>query len=587
MTENIDLYVYKELNSKVGKDIDKNGYFKSLEIDDRIYDPRFLEKLNVGPATKLYTFQEQPSSIPSLANNCLVFQSKNFSPKNIRISDDNQSDEDYIRQRGYKFILLYEHEHVTTKNKVKENYEYFVTGNYMFISAKTYESDDDLRTVFHIDSAPSDFPNIIISTGYIIVCSKTSLNTLINKAKTSTTDTVYLATLDTSTGTPRNPSIHPLAATDDDGPTNYTNLRATGVMYSFYEVAKIFLDDALKPVSLAIVGNNLCLFRYNYRVYFKAYYFDRNTRIIGLTFHWFCGPEITSLTRLYDSELTYDRTVPFVFTNTSYQYSNMYTPLFFTKNYDDLVQGKLIGIREVMQPMSLDINNGNKTVTITRITSNGVMTDYKFSASDNSDYYHFSPGNVINKLQNNIPYPLNSNVFIPNVCSADEHFPQALVDSQAVKYIHQGDYTIYKCKQGTCDSNGDNCSPATWDEFNHYTSDDKPIDINDIKYSKKISAFDPNFYAVVPTFVEDDTASDSKPESNPGSGSGSNSGSGSETKQDEESSNGFMSIIRALFYSKSDNNEYTIDWAKIAIIAAILIVIIVAIVFVIKGKSSF
>ena len=263
MSENIDLYVYKELNSKVGKDVDKNGYFKSLEIDDRIYDPRFLEDLNISPDTKLYTFQEQPSSIPSLANNCLVYHSKNFSPKNIRILDDNQSDEDDIRQRGYKPILLYEHEHVTTKNKVKENYEYFVTGNYMFISAKTYDSNDDLRTVFYIDSAPSDFPNIIISTGYIIVCSKTSLNTLINKAKTSTTDTVYLATLDTSTGTPRDPSIHPLSATVDDGPTNYTNLRATGVMYSFYEVAKIFLDNALKPVSLALVGNNLCLFRYN------------------------------------------------------------------------------------------------------------------------------------------------------------------------------------------------------------------------------------------------------------------------------------------------------------------------------------
>lgn len=581
MSENIDLYVYKEFNAKVGKDVDKNGYFESLEIDNGIDNPRFLDDLNIGPGTKLYTFQEQPSLIPSLANNCFVFNSKNFSPKNIRILDDDQTDEDYILQRRYKPILLYEHEHVTTKDKVKENYEYFVTGNYMFISAKTYNSNDDLRTVFHIDSAPSDFPNIIISTGYIVVCSKTSLSTLINKAKTSATDTVYLATLDTSTGTPRTPDSHPLAATVGDS-NDYTNLRATGVMYSFYEVAKIFLDSALKPVSLAIVGNNLCLFKYNYRVYFKTYSFDKNTRISGLTFHWFCGPNIASLTRLYDSELIYDRTVPFVFTNTSYQYSNMYTPLFFTKNYDELVQSKLIGVREVMQPMSLDINNGNKTVTITRITSNGVMTDYKFSASDDSDYYHFSPGNVINKLQNNIPYPLNSNVFIPNVCSADEHFPQALVDSQAIKYIHQGDYSIYKCNKGECDNNGNNCSSATWDEFKRYSDPDvKPIDASKIIFSKKVSTFDPNFYAVVPTFVEDDTASDSKPDSKPDS----NSGSG--TKQDEESSSGFMSIIHALFYSKSSNNEYTFDWAKLAIIASILIVIIAIVVFAFKTKSSF
>ena len=580
MSKNIDLYVYKEFNSKVGKDVDKNGYFGSLEIDEDMRNyPELKTMLDSIPLdTKLYTFQEQPSLIPSLANNCLVYNSKNFSPKNIRILDDTQeSDEEYIKQRGYKPILLHEHEHMTSRDKVKENYEYFVTGNYMFISAKTYDSNDDLRLVFHIDSAPSDFPNIIISTGYIVVCSKTSLNTLINKAKTSTSDTVYLAMLDTSTGTPRIPSIHPLAATVDDGPTNYTSLRATGVMYSFYEVAKIFLDSTLKLISLAIVGNNLCLFRYNYRVYFKTYYLNRNTRIIGLIFHWFCGPEIASLTRLYDSELTYDRTVPFVFSNTSYQYSNMYTPLFFTKNYDNLVQGNLVGIREVIQPMSLDINNGNKSVTIFRIISNGTTTDYKFSASDDSDYYHFSPGNVINKLQNNIPYPLNSNVFIPNVCSADTHFPQALVDSQAVKYIHQGDYYIYKCEKGECDSNGDNCSPASWDEFYHYTSDDKPIDINDIKYSKKVSAFNPNFYAVVPTFVEDKSASDSKPDSKP------ESNPGSKTNQDEESSSGFMSIIHALFYSKSDNNEYTIDWAKIAIIVAVLIVIIAIVVFAIKG----
>lgn len=582
MSENIDLYVYKEFNAKVGPDVDKNGYFGSLKMDE---DMRNYPELNtvinsIPPDTKLYTFQEQPSLIPSLANNCLVYNSKNFSPKNIRILDDTQEgDEEYIKQRGYKPILLQEHEHVTTKNKVRDNYEYFVTGNYIFISAKTYDSNDDLRLVFHIDSAPSDFPNIIISTGYIVVCSKTSLNTLINKAKTSTSDTVYLAMLDTSTGTPRNPSIHPLAATVDDGPTNYINLRATGVMYSFYEVAKIFLDSALKPVSLAIIGNNLCLFKYNYRVYFKTYYFDRNTRIIGLIFHWFCGPNIASLTRFYQSELTYDRTVPFVFSNTSYQYSNMYTPLFFTKDYDGLVQGKLVGIREVIQPMSLDINNGNKKVTIFRVTVNDIIKEYDFSASDNSDYYHFSPGNVINKLQNNIPYPLNSNIFIPNVCSADEHFPQALVDSQAVKYIHQGDYTVYKCEKGECDNNGDNCSPATWKDLKRiYDPDVKPINPNNIIYSTKVSAFNPNFYAVVPTFVEDKPASDSNPESNPGSDSGS--------KQDEESSNGFMTIIRALFYSKSSNNEYTFDWAKIAIIAAVLIVIIVIIVFVIKNKSS-
>ena len=30
MSENIDLYVYKELNAKVGPDVDKNGYFGSL-----------------------------------------------------------------------------------------------------------------------------------------------------------------------------------------------------------------------------------------------------------------------------------------------------------------------------------------------------------------------------------------------------------------------------------------------------------------------------------------------------------------------------------------------------------------------------
>ena len=487
MSENIDLYVYKEFNAKVGLDVDKNGYFGSLEIDDGLDDPKILDDLNIGPNTKLYTFQEQPSLIPSLANNCLVYNSKNFSPKNIRILGDTQEiDEEYIKQRGYKPILLREHEHVTTKNKVRDNYEYFVTGNYMFISAKTYDSNDDLRLVFHIDSAPSDFPNIIISTGYIVVCSKTSLNTLINKANTSTTDTVYLAILDTSTGTPRNPSIHTLAATIDDGPTNYTSLRATGVMYSFYEVAKIFLDSALKPVSLAIIGNNLCLFKYNYRVYFKTYYFNRNTRIIGLIFHWFCGPNIASLTRFYQSELTYDRTVPFVFSNTSYQYSNMYTPLFFIKNYDELVQGKLVGIREVIQPMSLDINNGNKKVTIFRVTVNDIIKEYDFSASDNSEYYHFSPGNVINKLQNNIPYPLNSNVFIPNVCSADEHFPQALVDSQAVKYIHQGDYSVYKCEKGECDNNGDNCSPATWKDLKRiYDPDVKPINPNNIIYSTK------------------------------------------------------------------------------------------------------
>lgn len=579
MSKNIDLYVYKEFNSKVGKDVDKNGYLESLEIEDGIDDPKILDNLNIGPSTKLYTFQEQPSLIPSLANNCLVHNSKNFSPKNIRILGDDQSDGDYIKQRGYKPILLYEHEHMTSRDKVKENYEYFVTGNYMFISAKTYDSNDDLRLVFHIDSAPSDFPNIIISTGYIVVCSKTSLNTLINKAKKSATDTIYLAMLDTSTGTPRIPSIHPLAATIDDGPTNYTNLRATGVMYSFYEVAKIFLDSTLKLVSLAIVGNNLCLFRYNYRVYFKTYYLNRNTRIIGLIFHWFCGPEIASLTRLYDSELTYDRTVPFVFSNTSYQYSNMYTPLFFTKNYDNLVQGNLVGIREVIQPMSLDINNGNKSVTIFRIISNGTTTDYKFSASDDSDYYHFSPGNVINKLQNNIPYPLNSNVFIPNVCSADEHFPQALVDSQVIKYINQGDYTIYKCEKGECDNNGNNCSSASWGVLKrYYDPDAQPIKINDTKFSTKVSAFNPNVYAVVLTYVEDSAASDSNPESNPGSDSGS--------KQDKESSNGFMTIIHALFYSKSSNNEYKFDWAKIVIIAAVLIVIIVIIVFVIKNKSS-
>lgn len=578
MSENIDLYVYKEFNAKVGPDVDKNGYFGSLEIDDGLDDPKFLDDLNIGPNTKSYTFQEQPSLIPSLANNCLVFNSKNFSPKNIRILDDNQSDGDYIRQRGYKPILLHEHEHVTTKNKVRDNYEYFVTGNYMFISAKTYDSNDDLRLVFHIDSAPSDFPNIIISTGYIVVCSKTSLNTLINKAKTSTSDTVYLAMLDTSTGTPRTASRHPLAATAGDS-NDYTSLRATGVMYSFYEVAKIFLDSALKPVSLAIIGNNLCLFKYNYRVYFKTYYFDRNTRIIGLIFHWFCGPNIASLTRFYKSELTYDRTVPFVFSNTTYQYSNMYTPLFFTKDYDGLVQGKLNGIREVIQPMSLDINNGNKKVTIFRVTVNDIIKEYDFSASDNSEYYYFSPGNVINKLQNNIPYPLNSNIFIPNVCSADEHFPQALVDSQAVKYIHQGDYSVYKCEKGECDNNGDNCSPATWKDLKRiYDPDVKPINPNNIIYSTKVSAFNPNFYAVVPTFVEDKTASDSNPESKPGSDS--------ESKQDEESSNGFMTIIHALFYSKFSNNEYTFDWAKIAIIAAVLIVIIVIIVFVIKNKSS-
>lgn len=581
MSENIDLYVYKEFNAKVGPDVDKNGYFGSLKMDE---DMRNYPELNtminsIPPDTKLYTFQEQPSLIPSLANNCLVYNSKNFSPKNIRILDDKQeADEKYIKQRGYKPILLQEYEHVTTKNKVRDNYEYFVTGNYMFISAKTYDSNDDLRLVFHIDSAPSDFPNIIISTGYIVVCSKTSLNTLINKAKTSTSDTVYLATLDTSTGTPRFASRHPLAATAGDS-DDYTSLRATGVMYSFYEVAKIFLDSALKPVSLAIIGNNLCLFKYNYRVYFKTYYFDRNTRIIGLIFHWFCGPEIASLTRFYKSELTYDRTVPFVFSNTSYQYSNMYTPLFFTKRYDDLVQGKLNGIREVVQPMSLDINNGNKNVTIFRVTVNDIIKEYDFSASDNSNYYHFSPGNVINKLQNNIPYPLNSNVFIPNVCSADEHFPQALVDSQVIKYINQGDYTIYKCEKGECDNNGNNCSSASWTELKRYYDPDvKPIDTNNVSFSKKLSSFNPNFYAVVPTYVEDSTASDSNPESNPGSDSGS--------KQDEESSNGFMTIIRALFYSKSSNNEYTFDWAKIAIIAAVLIVIIVIIVFVIKNKSS-
>lgn len=581
MSENIDLYVYKEFNAKVGPDVDKNGYFGSLKMDE---DMRNYPELNtminsIPPDTKLYTFQEQPSLIPSLANNCLVFNSKNFSPKNIRILGDTQeSDEEYIKQRGYKPILLQEHEHVTTKNKVRDNYEYFITGNYMFISAKTYDSNDDLRLVFHIDSAPSDFPNIIISTGYIVVCSKTSLNTLINKAKTSTSDTVYLAMLDTSTGTPRSASRHTLATIASDS-NDYTTLRATGVMYSFYEVAKIFLDSALKLVSLAIVGNNLCLFRYNYRVYFKTYYFDRNTRIIGLIFHWFCGPEIASLTRFYKSELTYDRTVPFVFSNTSYQYSNMYTPLFFTKNYDELVQGKLVGIREVIQPMSLDINNGNKKVTIFRVTVNDIIKEYDFSASDNSNYYHFSPGNVINKLQNNIPYPLNSNVFIPNVCSADEHFPQALVDSQAVEYIHQGDYTLYKCEKGECDNNGDNCSPATWKDLKRiYDPDVKPIDTNNVSFSKKLSAFNPNFYAVVPTFVEDKPASDSNPESNPGSDSGS--------KQDEESSSGFMTIIHALFYSKSSNNEYKFDWAKIAIIVAILIVIIAIVVFVIKNKSS-
>ena len=257
----------------------------------------------------------------------------------------------------------------------------------------------------------------------------------------------------------------------------------------------------------------------------------------------------------------------------------MYTPLFFTKNYDELVQGKLVSIREVIQPMSLDINNGNKKVTIFRITVNDIIKEYDFSASDNSNYYHFSPGNVINKLQNNIPYPLNSNVFIPNVCSADEHFPQALVDSQVIKYINQGDYTIYKCEKGECDSNGDNCSSATWKDFKrYYDPDAQPIEINDTKFSTKISSFNPNFYAVVSTYVEDKPASDSNPESNPGSDSGS--------KQDEESSSGFMSIIRALAYSKSSNNEYTFDWAKIAIIAAVLIVIIVIIVFVIKNKSS-
>ena len=56
MSENIDLYVYKEFNAKVCTDVDKNGYFGSLKMDDEVDDPKILDDLHIGPNTKLYTF---------------------------------------------------------------------------------------------------------------------------------------------------------------------------------------------------------------------------------------------------------------------------------------------------------------------------------------------------------------------------------------------------------------------------------------------------------------------------------------------------------------------------------------------------
>lgn len=421
----IDLYVYKELNVKMGDNVDRDHHIDDFNNKIKASYFGILSK-NYGPGNKIYSFKETTTpipSIPSLANNCLVLQTKNFSPKNINYKgdlDQNFSGQFDCYKYGYKPIFMIEHEHVTTVANVKSNYQYFVQGNYLFISAKQYSSNDEFRTIFHLESAPLDFPNIIISTGYIVVCSKISLNTLKSNANVSATDTVYLAMLDTTTGSARNSTNHPLTNNDMNV---YANLRTTGVAYTFYEVAKIFLDDELKLVSLAVIGNNLCLFKYNYRAYYSENVVN-NKRFVGLIFHWFCGSNITTSYRFYDTDLTYDRTVPFVFTNTTYQYSNMYTPLFFTKNYDELVQAKLSNVKEVLQPMSLNVNNGNKNVSLVRVIgNNNIYSEVNFTASNNADYYHFSPGSVINTLKNNIPFPLRENEFLPNICSADEHFP--------------------------------------------------------------------------------------------------------------------------------------------------------------------
>ena len=559
------VFEYKEFNAKIGTDVEHELHYSddlvrhfAEQYPSNVFNQMVNQTVN---QPKYYTFNKSSSIIPSLSNNCIVWGVKGFNPPSTTILGTIISDfkEKLYRDRyKHKPLFLYEYDYLPNINTVKQRCEYIEYGDYLFICSRKYVSNDELRTVFHIEKAPTDYPNIIINDSYIVVCSKKSLKELERNVAGSKKDMVYLALIDTTSSEERDKYFHSIAS-DTKKADNYTQIKTAGIVYMFYEVAQIYLEESLKPLSLAILGNNLCLFKYNYRCCYSISNID-NTRVPSLTFHWFCGANIATYYRYYDTDLEYDRQIPLVFTNTEYQFTNIYTPLFFMKEYSSLVHSFYSGNKEIIQIMRLDINDGTKNVILNTVDSNDNKNTRLFEIKkDKPDTYPFSTGNILNKLVDNIPQNLDAQVFTPNICKASEYFPHAITGTQAIVYGDDDKYSIYECTAGKC--HDENCEPGEWTSMKNYNNINTPINTDNIEFSEGKSYFNKDYKTIVPIYVKQTSSESNK-----------------------DSSSNVKAIVNASLFNTLMSKFSNIFVISIAI--AVVIAIIIAVIFIMKMKKS-